>query len=93
MVVLLFYDLKMLLMFISVYVEVFSVDVFLELLERWDYWDVLFGNVEWMKYMIGEFEMYMVLGFSELEMVMVEVDGEEFFDMLFGSYGGFVECG
>ena len=40
-----------------------------------------------MKHMIGELEMYTALGSSELEMAMVEVEGEEFFDMLLGSYG------
>ncbi|MBY0215755.1 HAMP domain-containing sensor histidine kinase [Paenibacillus illinoisensis] len=93
MVASLSHDLKTPLMSISAYAEALSVDAPLEPSERRDYRDVLFGNVERMKHMIGELEMYTALGSSELEMAMVEVEGEEFFDMLLGSYGGLAERG
>ncbi|NUU76087.1 sensor histidine kinase [Paenibacillus xylanilyticus] len=91
MVASLSHDLKTPLMSISAYAEALSVDTSLEPLERQEYRDVLFGNVERMKRMIGELEMYTALGSSESEMAMVEVEGEEFFDMLLGSYGELAE--
>jgi len=93
MVASLSHDLKTPLMSISAYAEALHVDMQLELPERREYRDILFGNVERMKHMIGELEMYTALGSSELEMAMVEVEGEEFFDMLLGSYGGLAERG
>ncbi|WP_338541411.1 HAMP domain-containing sensor histidine kinase [Paenibacillus tundrae] len=93
MVASLSHDLKTPLMSISAYAEALSVGTPLEPSERRDYRDVLFGNVNRMKHMIGELEMYTALGSSELKMAMVEVEGEEFFDMLLGSYGGLVEHG
>lgn len=93
MVASLSHDLKTPLMSISAYAEALSVDTYLERLERQEYRDVLFGNVERMKRMIGELEMYTALGSSETEMAMVEVEGEEFFDMLLGSYGELAERG
>ncbi|MGC5775380.1 sensor histidine kinase [Paenibacillus pabuli] len=91
MVASLSHDLKTPLMSISASVEVLSDDRQLEHLVRREYQDVLFGNVKRMKQMISELEMYTALGSSESEMVMVEVEGEEFFDMLLGSYGGLAE--
>lgn len=93
MVASLSHDLKTPLMSISAYAEAIRMDTQLEPPERREYWDVLFGNVERMKRMIGELEMYTALGSGELEMAMVEVEGEEFFEMLLGSYGGLAECG
>lgn len=87
------HDLKTPLMSISAYTEVLNGDRQLKRLERQEYQDVLLGNVERMKQMISELEMYTALGSSESEMAMVKVEGEEFFDMLLGSYEGLAERG
>lgn len=93
MVASLSHDLKTPLMSISAYAEALGGGPNLERLERQEYQHALFGNVERMKQMISELEMYTALGSSESEMAMVEVEGEEFFDMLLGSYGGLAERG
>lgn len=72
------HDLKTPLMSISAYTEVLNGDRQLKRLERQEYQDVLLGNVERMKQMISELEMYTALGSSESEMAMVKVEGEEF---------------
>ncbi|PYE47371.1 HAMP domain-containing histidine kinase [Paenibacillus barcinonensis] len=85
------HDLKTPLMSISAYAEAISMDSRSERLERQGYRDVIARNVERMKQMIGELEMYTALGSSDSELAMVEVEGEEFFEMLLGSYEGLGE--
>ncbi|MGF6357197.1 signal transduction histidine kinase [Paenibacillus sp. 4624] len=80
------HDLKTPLMSISAYAEALSMDVRSERLERQEYKEVIARNVERMKQMIGELEMYTALGSEDSELAMVEVEGGEFFEMLLGSY-------
>ncbi|WP_249900362.1 HAMP domain-containing sensor histidine kinase [Paenibacillus sp. PK3_47] len=91
MVVSLSHDLKTPLMSISAYAEALSSDSRLDAAEREEYRKVLSGKVEQMKQMIGELEMYTALGSGGLELELLEVEGEEFFDMLLGSYVGLPE--
>ncbi|MDT0125114.1 HAMP domain-containing sensor histidine kinase [Paenibacillus sp. RRE4] len=85
------HDLKTPLMAISAYAEALSMEEHSRQLERQEYRDVIARNVERMKKMIGELEMYTALGSRDSEFAMVEVEGEEFFEMLLGSYGGLSE--
>ncbi|MCP1136404.1 HAMP domain-containing histidine kinase [Paenibacillus polysaccharolyticus] len=85
------HDLKTPLMSISAYAEALSMERDSRQLERQEYRDVIARNVERMKQMIGELEMYTALGSRDSELAMVEVEGEEFFEMLLGSYGGLAE--
>ncbi|MBR2565872.1 MAG: HAMP domain-containing histidine kinase [Paenibacillus sp.] len=85
------HDLKTPLMSISAYAEALSMDVRSERSERQEYKEVIARNVERMKQMIGELEMYTALGSGDSELAMVEVEGEEFFEMLLGSYGELAE--
>ena len=80
------HDLKTPLMSISAYAEALNMDVRSEQLERQEYKEVIARNVGRMKQMIGELEMYTALGSDDSELAMVEVEGEEFFEMLLGSY-------
>ena len=80
------HDLKTPLMSISAYAEALSMDTGSKRLERQEYKEVIARNVERMKRMIGELETYTALGSGDSELAMVEVEGEEFFEMLLGSY-------
>lgn len=85
------HDLKTPLMSISAYAEALSMEGCSRKLERQEYREVIARNVERMKRMIGELEMYTALGSRDSELAMVEVEGEEFFEMLLGSYGELAE--
>ncbi|WP_077617237.1 HAMP domain-containing sensor histidine kinase [Bacillus sinesaloumensis] len=80
------HDLKTPLTVIRAYTEALQKDEYLSVQEKNEYKEILFEKLEYMKQMLDDLTMYTALQSSEQQTVLVEVDGEEYFDMLLSGY-------
>ncbi|MEH7235526.1 HAMP domain-containing sensor histidine kinase [Bacillus sp. JJ1562] len=80
------HDLKTPLTVIRAYTEALQNDEKLSEQERIEYKEILFEKLEYMKRMLDDLTMYTALQSSKQRTELVEVDGEEYFDMLLSGY-------
>lgn len=80
------HDLKTPLTVIRAYTEALQNDENLSEQERTEYKDILFEKLEYMKQMLDDLTVYTALQSSKQQTELVEVDGEEYFDMLLSGY-------
>ncbi|MDR4887085.1 HAMP domain-containing sensor histidine kinase [Fredinandcohnia sp. QZ13] len=80
------HDLKTPLTVIRAYTEALQNDETLAEQERLEYKEILFEKLEYMKRMLDDLTMYTALQSSKQRAALVEVDGEEYFDMLLSGY-------
>ncbi|MBA4536132.1 HAMP domain-containing histidine kinase [Bacillus aquiflavi] len=80
------HDLKTPLTAIRAYTEVLQGKMHMSQAEKQEYTKILFTKIDYMKQMLDDLVMYTALQSSHHEVNFVEVDGEEFFDMLLPSY-------
>ncbi|WP_010283430.1 sensor histidine kinase [Bacillus timonensis] len=80
------HDLKTPLTVIRAYTEALQNDITLSEHERKEYKEILFEKLEYMKRMLDDLTMYTALQSSKQQAELVEVDGEEYFDMLLSGY-------
>ncbi|MGP7818224.1 HAMP domain-containing sensor histidine kinase [Niallia sp. 01092] len=80
------HDLKTPLTVIRAYTEALQKDKGLSEDEKRDYRTILFEKLEYMKQIIDDLTMYTALQSSQEKIELVEVDGDEFFDMLLSGY-------
>jgi len=80
------HDLKTPLTVIRAYTEVLQNDRTLTDYERAEYKEILFQKLEYMKRMLDDLTMYTALQSSKQRTELVEVEGEEYFEMLLSGY-------
>lgn len=80
------HDLKTPLTVIRAYTEALQNDKTLSEQERVEYKEILFEKLEYMKRMLDDLTMYTALQSSKQKTELVEVEGEEYFDMLLSGY-------
>ncbi|WP_042357666.1 HAMP domain-containing sensor histidine kinase [Bacillus rubiinfantis] len=80
------HDLKTPLTVIRAYSEALQNENTLTNQEKGEYKEILFEKLEYMKQMLDDLSMYTSLQSSQQKIELVEVDGEEFFDMLLSGY-------
>ncbi|MEH7383531.1 HAMP domain-containing sensor histidine kinase [Bacillus sp. JJ1533] len=80
------HDLKTPLTVIRAYTEALQNDEILSEQERIEYKEILFEKLEYMKRMLDDLTMYTALQTSKQRTDLVEVEGDEYFDMLLSGY-------
>ncbi len=80
------HDLKTPLTVIRAYTESLQNDKTLSEQERAEYKEILFEKLEYMKRMLDDLTIHTALQSSKQRTELVEVDGEEYFDMLLSGY-------
>ncbi|MCC3355549.1 HAMP domain-containing sensor histidine kinase [Bacillus sp. REN16] len=80
------HDLKTPLTVIRAYTEALQNDKTLSEQEKAEYNDILFEKLEYMKRMLDDLTIHTALQSSTQQTELVEVDGEEYFDMLISGY-------
>ncbi|PIB58603.1 histidine kinase dimerization/phospho-acceptor domain-containing protein, partial [Pseudomonas sp. 2995-3] len=80
------HDLKTPLTVIQAYTEALHKESRLTIKEKKEYEIILFEKLKYMKQLIDDLVMYNSLQSKEIELELVEVEGEEFFDMLLSGY-------
>lgn len=80
------HDLKTPLTVIRAYSEALQNENTLTDQEKREYKEILFEKLEYMKQMLDDLSMYTSLQSSQQKIELVEVDGEEFFEMLLSGY-------
>ena len=80
------HDLKTPLTVISTYTEALLDNKSLSASEMMEYRAILFDKLTYMKQMLNDLTTYAAIQSSQMQMEMVLIDGEEFFEMLFSGF-------